>query len=118
MRPFTTAPQAAAPGLDLFAAAWLEAWTEKGGSVHVQPDGKAWIGFPEYELSRSYQEPPATLPEGERRRQRSTMDHAYSGAMRALLDLLETVPGGTAALKAHVGHFPSYALADGGKGVL
>jgi hypothetical protein len=48
----TMASVSTAPGLDLFAAAWIEKWTANGGSVLLAPGGKASIGMPVYDKSR------------------------------------------------------------------
>jgi len=41
------------PGLDLFAAAWLEKFCEIGGSVNMGSYGKATFGWAEYSCRRS-----------------------------------------------------------------
>jgi len=93
-------PEALAPGLDLFAAAWLQIWTDEGGSVHVEKDGRATMGFPEGPLAGTGGE--ADQPnEWEAERARWLNGH-HHGRMRALLDLLERMPGGAAAVKAHL----------------
>ncbi|WP_126174354.1 hypothetical protein [Altericroceibacterium xinjiangense] len=98
-RPF---PSELAPGLDLFAATWLQHWTEAGGSVHLQDDDRTTLGFPMYNFSPAYVEPPADLPEQVRSSQRSFAANHYHGQMRALLSLIEALPYGSDALNAHM----------------
>ena len=95
-------PAELAPGLDLFAAAWLEKFCEIGGSVHMGPDDKALFGWAEYSCSRFYTEPSAELSEADQRREHAFRGADYNGRIRALMDLLETLPQGTVAVKAHM----------------
>ncbi|MGV7121264.1 hypothetical protein [Sphingopyxis sp. 550A] len=95
-------PADLAPGLDLFAAAWLEKFCEIGGSVHMGPDGKALFGWAEYSCSRFYSEPSAELSEADQRREHAFRGADYNGRIRALMDLLETLPQGAEAVKAHM----------------
>lgn len=103
----------AAVGLDLFAAAWVERWTLHGGSITVDTSGNDHMfarvnssDIPGYEL-------PATLTDEERYRRRQVDDLMLSGRTRELLELLEFVPGGREAVKAHVRCFPSIAYQGG-----
>jgi hypothetical protein len=118
MQHFTTAPAAAAPGLDLFAAAWLERWLAHGGTMTVNPDGS---GNVHCRVNASdvegYQEPPADWPEEQRQRRMSWDNAMFIGRTRELLDLLDMVPGGRDAVKAHVRSYPSFAYAGGIVGV-
>jgi hypothetical protein len=84
-------PEAAATGLDLFAAAWLERWNSYGGTVTVLENGSAMTG--------SFL-PEQTGPHADWERGR------HVGATRELLDLLDLVPGGKQAVAAHVKAFP------------
>jgi hypothetical protein len=78
MKAFTTTPAAATMGLDLFAAAWLERWNSYGGTITVTAEGRAMAGSPCEHLDGT----------------------------RELLDLLAIVPGGKAAVTAHVRRYP------------
>lgn len=98
----TPIPAMLAPGLDLFAAAWLQQWTDAGGGVQLEKNGKAGFWRPEYWLSPEFVEPPEGLPDWMRDEQAHFRQHLYTGKMLALLDLLETVPCGAAAVKAHM----------------
>ena len=95
-------PAELAPRLDLFAAAWLEKFCEIGGSVHMGPDDKAHFGWAEYICSRFYKEPSTELSEADQRREHAFRGADYNGRIRAPMDLLETLPQGTEAVKAHM----------------
>ncbi len=85
-----------------FADAWLALWTEKGGSVHLEPIGKAQIGFPTYDLSRTY-EKMAHRYEGVGADHNQTWDDGhYYGAMNAMYAALTAHPGGAAMVKARM----------------
>jgi hypothetical protein len=114
----TMASVSTAPGLDLFAAAWIEKWTANGGSVLLAPGGKASIGMPVYDKSRAYTDPPSALPEDIQNRHREYLSARYDGEMRGLLELLELVPGGKDAVKLHVRTFPDHVSTNGSWGVL
>lgn len=91
-----------ADGLDLFSATWLHQWAEAGGSVYLDADGKAFLGFPSYELSPEYVEPSAELSDWSRYNQHAFLDARYHGKMRGMLSILEALPYGNEALKAHM----------------
>lgn len=88
-----TVPADAAAGLDLFAAAWLERWTDAGGSVHIERDGRMMVGYPD--------QPPGEL-QTESASAAAWRHASYTGGMRAMLDLLGHVPGGNAAVRQHL----------------
>lgn len=98
----TQIPDELAPGLDLFAATWLQKWTDAGGGVQIDRDGKGGFWRPEYWVSPEYVEPPADWPDALRDESASFRRNAYDGKMLALLDLLEALPCGAAAVKAHM----------------
>ena len=110
-------PTELSAGLDLFAAAWLQKWSEEGGFVQLVSDGKALFGFPVYQNSPAFCESAAALPEAVCDRQSTWRDGHYQGRMRSLLDLLETLPEGANAVKAHMlSHgLRSYCGATGAK---
>ena len=98
----TSIPQRLAPGLDLFAAAWLQKWCEGGGSVQLDDEGKALFGFPDYHSSPAFIEIAGDLPEAVNDEKFTWRSGHYYGRMRALLDLLEVLPEGSNAVKAHM----------------
>lgn len=118
MQHFTTAPPSAAPGLDLFAAAWLERWLAHGGQLTVNPDGTGDM-FARVNCSDvpGYEPPPAGWTEEQQCRRREIDDWMLCGRTRELMDLLNLVPGGREAVKAHVRAFPSFAYQGGTVGV-
>lgn len=95
-------PDELTPGLDLFVAAWLQEWSEAGGSVHLDGNGNTTVGYLEYSWSPSFVEADASLPECIRNEQSTFRSAMYSGKMRSSLDLLEAVPFGRLALKRHM----------------
>lgn len=95
-------PDELRPGLDLFAATWLQQWADAGGSVQLTSDGSASVGFPMYHDSPAYVEPAADLPEAVRLSQEAFRDAHYHGKMRGLLAVLDTLPCGYEALKDHM----------------
>lgn len=115
MQHFTTAPPAATPGLDLFAAAWLERWLHHGGSFTVNPDGTGCM-FARVNSSDSPNQEP--MPETASDWARAMAEGMFTGRTRELMDLLELVPGGREAVKAHVRAFPSFAYKGGTVGVI
>lgn len=85
-----------------FAETWLKLWTDKGGSVFLEPAGKAQIGFPVYDLSHSY-EKAAHRREGPGAERNEWWDDGhYYGSMNALHAALTAHPGGADMLKAHL----------------
>jgi len=95
-------PDELAAGLDLFAATWLQQWVDAGGSVQLDAGGKASIGFPMYEYSPGYVEAATDQPEWLRENQRTFLDAHYHGRMRGMLAIIEALPCGYEALKAHM----------------
>ena len=110
-------PQGASIGLDLFAAAWVEHWTQKGGSIIFQSDGRANIGWPEYDFNPMRQTAPEGMSGAHKEEHESILAANYDGAMRSLFELMKAVPGGVEAVKAHVAAFPSFMTAEGCKGI-
>jgi len=85
-----------------FAETWLAAWTKDGGSVTIDDGGKAQFGWLAYDLSPTYREPAADLPQQARD---SSFLHAqahYDATMRARYEVLELVPGGVGIVKDHM----------------
>lgn len=115
MQHFTTAPPAATPGLDLFAAAWLERWLKHGGCFTVNPDGTGTM-FARVSASDAPDFEP--LPDWADDWHRGLSEGMFTGRTRELMDLLELVPGGREAVKAHVRAFPSFAYKGGTVGVI
>lgn len=110
----TATPDSAMPGLDLFAAAWLERWLANGGSVHVDAEGQLSTQRQIYARDLPGYEPPPAKWADDQRRQRADMDDiCLVVRQRELLALLEAVPGGRAAVHAHVRLWPSTMYADG-----
>lgn len=95
-------PGAIAPGLDLFAAAWLEEWTRAGGAVTARPDGPGSISYPPEPVGSDYPEPDAALPESVQASARLFASAHYSGRMRAMVAMLDAVPHARQALQAHM----------------
>ena len=90
-----------APGLDLFAAAWLERWQSFGGHVYVDADtGRPSLMMPMPGIGGH----PEIQGEGW---QRDWNDGFDTGRWRELHDLLQLVPGGPEAVAAHVATFPN-----------
>jgi hypothetical protein len=98
-----------------FARAWLRLFTHKGGDVLQDDDGKFWLGQAEYWDSPQRQDDDAELhaqptfaglssvaAADVEKRHRAFCDAAYVGAMRALVDMLDAMPGGRDAVKALV----------------
>jgi hypothetical protein len=89
------------PGLDLFAAAWLERWQSFGGVVFVDlVTGKPSTMMPKPGVGGR----PDIEGEGYAREWK---DGYETGRWRELDDLLRLVPGGTEALAAHVMRYPN-----------
>lgn len=87
---------------DAFAEAWLATWTKDGGSVVIDDDGKAQIGWVMYDFSPNYRAPDPAWPEAVRD---NTFLHAqatHDATMKARFDALRIVPGGVHALKAYM----------------
>jgi hypothetical protein len=85
-----------------FAEAWLAAWTKDGGSVVIDDDGKAQIGWVTYDFSPNYRAPDPAWPDAVRD---NTFLHAqafHDATMKARFDALKMFPGGVDALKAHM----------------
>jgi len=85
-----------------FVEAWLAAWTKDGGSVVIDDDGKAQIGWVTYDFSPNYRAPDPAWPDAVRD---NTFLHAqahHDATMKARFDALKMFPGGVEALKAHM----------------
>lgn len=85
-----------------FSEAWLAAWTKDGGSVVIDDDGKAQIGWVTYDFSPNYRAPDPAWPDAVRD---NTLLHAqahHDATMKARFDALKMFPGGVEALKAHM----------------
>lgn len=95
-------PDAIAPGLDLFAATWLEEWTRAGGYVISRPGGEGSFGYPVEPPMDDYPEPSAALPHEVRESSRTFANAHYAGKMRALMAMLDAMPHGRDALKMHM----------------
>lgn len=95
-------PDAIAPGLDLFVAAWLEEWTRYGGSVFAQRDGTGSIGWNPEPTGPGYAEPSADLPTGMRENTRAYNSAHHGGRMRAMIAMLDSVPHARQALQSHM----------------
>lgn len=95
-------PDAVVPGLDLFAAAWLEEWTRAGGYVISRPGGDGSFGYPVQPPKDDYPEPNAALPYDVRESSRSFSNAHYAGKMRALMAMLDAVPHGRDAVRMHM----------------
>jgi hypothetical protein len=91
-------PDAIAPGLDLFAAAWLQQWVEAGGSVLLAADYTASLGFPDYYSSPAFVKASANLSA----EQHVWRDAHYNGKMRGLLAAIQALPCGYQAIEAHM----------------
>ena len=114
-----TPPPEAVPGLDMFAAAWLERFTSHGGSVTVEASGEGHMFLPvDPDGAPNYRPPPADWTERQKQARREIDRWMFTGRTRELIELLDLVPGGRAAVKAHVRSFPSFAYASGTMGVV
>jgi len=85
-----------------YCEAWLAAWTKDGGSVVIDDNGKAQIGWPAYDLSPSYQAPNADWSDALRDHAFISGQAAYDATMKARYEALKTVPGGVDMLKSHM----------------
>lgn len=96
------APAALAPGLDLFAAAWLDEWARNGGAVIARPNGPISISYPVEPGAADYPEPDAALPESVKDSARLFASAHYAGRMRAMVAMLDAVPHAREALADHM----------------
>lgn len=85
-----------------FATTWLAAWTKDGGSVVIDDEGKAQIGWPAYDLSPNYRAPDAAWPQEVRDNAFLQGQAMHDATMKARYEALRMVPGGVAMLKAHM----------------
>lgn len=85
-----------------FAGAWLAAWTHDGGSVVIDDEGKAQVGWPVYDLSPNYCAPDAAWPQEVRDNAFLQGQSMHDATMKARYEALRMVPGGVAMLKAHM----------------
>jgi hypothetical protein len=103
-------------GLERFAAAWVERWLANGGSIAIDHDGRSFIfAIDSASDVPGYQAPPADWPESLRLNRLEFDNYMHCGRTRELMDLLESVVGGRAAVKDHVRRYPSRFYADGGR---
>jgi len=108
-------------GLDLFAAAWLEQWVSAGGSVNLSDNGAAQLGYPEFSGSPLYTEVDDANRAAGGWRYESYLfcDGQYHGRMKTLLELLNIMPCGRAAISAHmISHGMKYYYPASGKSEL
>lgn len=85
-----------------FIDAWLAAWTKDGGSVVIDDDGKAQVGWPVYDLSPNYRAPDAAWPQEVRDNTFLNGQATHDATMKARYEALRMVPGGVDALKAYM----------------
>jgi len=98
----------------MFAAAWAERWIANGGAVMVGAEGHvSLIARVSADDVPGYVEPPPEWTEEQRLSRRSVDDWMLCGRTHELVDLLEVVPHGRDAVKAHVIAYPSMAYRDG-----
>ena len=95
-------PETCAGGLDLFVAAWLEQWTALGGDVSLFPDGRLQVGIPLYTPKGPDYEPHPDLPDDTRRDHERFNDGHFHGKVRAMFDVMKSVPMGRDALRNHM----------------
>jgi hypothetical protein len=91
-----------AAGLDLIAATWLQQWANAGGSVQIGANRKACFYVPETSCTFEPIDPKGNRPEWLRGNDATFRSGLYTGKMRAMLDLLEALPGGKEAVKHHM----------------
>lgn len=83
-----------------FAAAWLADWTKDGGSVVIDDEGKAQIGWPVYDLSPNYRAPDAAWPQEVRDNAFLHGQAMHDATMKARYEALRMFPGGVDTVKA------------------
>lgn len=93
---------ALAPGLDLFAASWLQEWCEAGGWATLAPGGGIALGFREFKDCPEDIVAASHLPETVKVTQRAFRDGCHTGRVRGLLRLIEGLPHGRDALGHHM----------------
>lgn len=87
---------------DVFAETWLATWTKDGGSVVIDDDGKAQIGWPVYDLSPNYRAPDPAWPEAVRDNAFLHGQAAHDATMKTRFEALKHTHGGVDMLKAHM----------------
>jgi len=85
-----------------FIGEWLAAWTADGGSVVIDGDGKAQIGWTVYDLSPAYQAPDPAWPDTVRDNMFLHAQAHHDATMKARYEAIKMHPGGIDALKAHM----------------
>ncbi|MBL9066493.1 MAG: hypothetical protein JNN10_09395 [Sphingopyxis sp.] len=85
-----------------FIGAWLAAWTAYGGSVVIDEDGKAQIGWVTYDFSPNYRAPDPAWPDTVRDNMFLHAQAHHDATMKARYEAIRMVPGGVDALKAHM----------------
>ena len=85
-----------------FIDKWLAAWIKDGGSVVIDDEGKAQIGWVMYDLSPNYRAPDPAWTEAVRD---NTFLHAqatHDATMKTRFDALRMAPGAVDALKVYM----------------
>lgn len=85
-----------------YVEAWLAAWTKDGGSVVIDDEGKAQIGWTVYDLSPAYQAPDPAWPDTVRDNMFLHAQAHHDATMKTRYEAIRMVPGGVDALKAHM----------------
>ncbi len=85
-----------------FIAEWLAAWTKDGGSVVIDDEGRAQIGWTVYDLSPAYQAPDPAWHDAVRDNAFLHAQAHHDATMKARFDAIRMAPGGVDALKAYM----------------
>lgn len=85
-----------------FVAEWLAAWTKDGGSVVIDDEGKAQIGWTVYDLSPAYRAPDPAWPDAVRDSTVLQAQAHHDATMKARYDAIRMTPGAVDALKAYM----------------
>lgn len=85
-----------------FVEEWLAAWTADGGSVVIDDEGKAQIGWTVYDLSPAYQAPDPAWPDAVRDNHFLHAQAHHDATMKARFEAIRMIPGGVDTLKAHM----------------
>lgn len=85
-----------------FVEEWLAAWTADGGSVVIDDEGKAQIGWTVYDLSPAYQAPDPAWPDAVRDNHFLHAQAHHDATMKARFEAIRMIPGGIDTLKAHM----------------
>ena len=100
------------PGLDLFAAAWLDTWKQLGGTLYIStdPQGVCHIGQPEPGEKQAAADHIPTLSVAAHLQFRNAAE--WQGAMKAMEILRARTPGATDAIKQHARYWPEVIYRD------